>query len=70
MNIHWFTWIISINGQSFFFLIIPTYHHLLGIDGFNRSPLPQNNGNLPLPFFVGNGERLNPSMPRDDDMWG
>ena len=22
--------------------------------GFTRSPLPQNNGNLPLPFFGGN----------------
>ena len=28
--------------------------------GINRSPLPQNNGNLPLPFFCGNGERLIP----------
>ena len=36
--------------------------------GFTRSPLPQNNGNLPLPFFGGNypivlldnGERVNP----------
>ena len=32
--------------------------------GFTRSPLPQNNGNLPLPFFGGNGERVNPIYDR------